>query len=66
MKKKKAPGPDGIRVELFKYMDDESLSIVLEEINTWRREKLLSVLAIANIVTIKKRVNWKILVTTAQ
>jgi len=38
MTNKKAPGPDEVRVELFKTMDEESLALVLSTINSWRRE----------------------------
>ena len=33
MKKKKAPGPDGIRIELLKIMDEEGLEIIISLIN---------------------------------
>ena len=38
MKNKKAPGPDGIRIEFFKYLNDENLRLVLKEINGWRKD----------------------------
>ena len=41
--KKKAPGPDGIRTDIFNMMDDESLAIILSAINKWRLDKSLPI-----------------------
>eukprot|EP00975_Prorocentrum_lima_P056552 11857666-Prorocentrum_lima.AAC.1 len=34
-KNNKAPGPDGVRMELYKYMPEESLSNLLALLNSW-------------------------------
>ena len=56
MKKRKAPGPDGIAGDLFKIMDDGSLTIVLETINKWKQDKAIpKTLSEADVVTIFKK-----------
>ena len=56
MQKKRAPGPDGIPGDLFRIMDDESLTIVLQTINKWRKDKAIpKTLSEADVVTIIKK-----------
>ena len=42
LKNNKAPGPDEIPAELFKWLDEQSRKIILEIINEcWRTETLI-------------------------
>ncbi len=56
MKKNRAPGPDEIPVDFFKCMDGDSLQIILEMINKWKRANTLpETLTKADVVTIFKK-----------
>ena len=54
----KALGPDGIRGDLFKIMDDERPTLVLGIINKWKMDKTIpETLSKADVVTISKKGN---------
>ena len=56
MKKRKTPGPDGIAGDLFKIMDDGSLTIVPKTINKLKKDKAIpKTLSEADVVTIFKK-----------
>jgi hypothetical protein len=58
MKNNKSPGPDDIRIELFKAMDEESLALILHTINEWRKYPALpKTLSEADVITIFKKGN---------
>ena len=54
--KNKAPGPDEIKIEYFKYMQDDVFEMILAMLNSWRLDKELPEdLKLANVVTIYKK-----------
>ena len=57
-KKGKAPGPDGIPMDVFMFMADDNLMAVLSLINRWKGDRNYPVeLTLADIVTIFKKGN---------
>ena len=57
-KANKAPGPDEIPGDVFKYMDDDSLLIILNLLNSWKqRKELPKSMTEADVVTIFKKGN---------
>ena len=58
MKNNKSPGPDGLPIEFFKYLDDSGLAIILDILNEcWEKEILPSELELAELVTLYKKGN---------
>ena len=58
MKNNKSPGPDGLPIEFFKYLDEHGLNIVLDILNDcWEKEIMPSELELAELVTLYKKGN---------
>ena len=56
LKNNKAPGPDDIPAELFKWLDEQSITIMLEILNEcWRRETLIKDMNDARLAIICKK-----------
>ena len=56
MKNNKAPGPDDIPAELFKWLDEQSRKTILEIINEcWRTETLIKDMNDARLAIIYKK-----------
>ena len=59
-KNNKAPGPDGIPMEFFKWSKGELRNETLEIINQiWRNTWFLENMEEANVVTLYKKEMWK-------
>ena len=55
-KNKKSPGPDGVPVEFFKWLDDENLIYIMEILNAcWSQEVLPHEMEVANVITLFKK-----------
>ena len=58
LKNNKAPGPDDMPAELFKWLDEQSRKITLEILNEcWSGETLIKDMNDASLATIYKRRN---------
>lgn len=56
LKNSKSPGPDGIPVEFFKWLNAENLELLLEILNAcWEFETIPSEMELANVITLYKK-----------
>ena len=61
MKNNKAPGPDGIPAELYKWLDEESRKCILNELNKcWINESIIKDIDDAKLAIVYKKGNTEL------